>query len=103
MGKPTKAAGVNPQALFDYAVAYRRRAESNGRGSQFPTIRQAARRFSMKQGDVLSLAEAGDDISGCDYFGVAVGVGIAGSGWAEHDRIGDYVIEAWEDAADGRS
>jgi hypothetical protein len=86
---------VDGASIFRYARKVADRAERYGKGTKFPTIRHAARRFGMKQSAILDLVEYPDEVAGFDYVGVAVGRGIAGFGTAAHDSIGDYEIEAY--------
>ncbi len=87
-------------SIFNYARRYADRAEQSGRGTQFPTVRQSARRFRCRQQMVVELVEQSDAsaIPGADYFDLAVGIGIGiggGGGYCEFESIGDYLIEAY--------
>lgn len=82
---------MTPQDLFDYANKSARLAESKGLGTVYPTVRQAARHFKVKQADIQ---EACDDFSGDSYLGLIVGFKNS-SGWASIDHLGDCQIEAY--------
>ena len=86
---------MNPSQLFNYARGVADRNEAAGRGTRFPTVRQAAARFRCKQADIVSAVEDADrEAIGAEYFGLAVG-GMAGSGYFAHSAQGDYEIEAY--------
>jgi hypothetical protein len=84
-------------AIFNYARRFADKAERSGRGTEFPTIRQAARRFRCPQQAVMEVVECADAscIPGAEYFGLAVGVQISGGGCRGYDSEGDYQIEAY--------
>ena len=88
---------VDPRALFDYARRYADRAEQTGRGTEFPTVRMAAKRFRCTQQAIVDAVEGGvwpsDDV---EYFGLAVGIQ-AGGGYGVFDSVGDYEIEAYRE------
>lgn len=87
---------VDPKTLYAYARKFADRAERSGRGTQFPTVRLAAKRFRCKQADILMSVEDGAGLGSVPgYFGISVGRQIAGVGHASHDREGDYEIEAY--------
>ena len=76
---------LTPEALFTYACA---QYDAN---YKYPTVRQVARKYRITQQAVLDLCE---DWHGEGYMKPAVGIRI-GSGAAEFDTIGDYLIEAY--------
>jgi hypothetical protein len=84
---------MTPQQIFNYANNYARRAEANGEGTQYPTVRQTAKRFKTTQQAVIDTCE---DWQGDGYLGVAVGLRI-GSGTYEIESQGDYEVEAYND------
>ena len=60
---------------------------------ELPTVRQVARRFKMRQEEVLDLVE---DVEG---LGVNIGVWVNGC-WVEK-KIGDYTVEAYLEEVEG--
>jgi hypothetical protein len=90
MARPTA------EQLYTYAARFAERAERAGRGTQWPTLAAAAHRFGCSIGDIEDAAEG---YGGDGYMGIAVGVGIAGSGYAEHKHRGECQIEAYGDSA----
>lgn len=80
--------------VFRYAERFASRAEAAGRGTQWPTLQQAARRFRCRISDVEEAVE-GSSLDGDHYFGIAVAVGISGVGYAPHDHRGECQIEAY--------
>jgi hypothetical protein len=83
---------VTAQKVFDYADRYARQHEKVGRGTQYPTVRQAARRFKVPQSVIVDIVE-GADIKDA-YFGIAVALGISGVGHYALEG-GDQLIEAY--------
>ena len=57
---------VTAQQVFDYADRYARRHENTGKGTQYPTVRQAARRFKVKQATIRRIVEGSE---GCGWHG----------------------------------
>lgn len=90
------AKGGDMEAVIQYAKRFADKAERIGRGTEFPTIRQAAKRFGLLQSDVVEAVEdaANVGVDGFDYIGLGVGVS-TGTGYGVHDNVGDYVIEAY--------
>lgn len=83
---------IDALKLAIYADAFATRHERRDKGTIYPTVRQAAKRFKCRQQDVL------DCIDGCvpegfEYFDIAVGMR-TGSGVGDFDNEGDYLIEA---------
>ena len=79
--------------IAKWADAFTSRHERSGRGTVCPTVRQAARRFRVKQREILECVDGVGDLPvGFDYFGIAVGMRV-GSGIGEFDCEGDYLIE----------
>ena len=83
---------LTPEKLFDYADKYARKHEDTGKGTQFPTMRKAAKRFRCKLSDI---EDAVNDYYGDGYMGIVVAVGMSGVGYAEIDIKGDQYIEAY--------
>jgi hypothetical protein len=81
---------VTRQQLYRWADGYRRRHDGD-----FPTLRQAARRFRTNLDAVEQATEDAKD------FGLPVdllvGIGIRGVGYAEHETRGDFEIETYDD------
>ena len=88
------------EGLFRYARRYADRKEAAGMGSQFPTVRQAAKRFGVPQAAVLMAMECHDasEIPGADYFQLAVGI-LTGGGHAAFDDPADFQLEAYRKPA----
>lgn len=80
---------MTSQDLFDYTLRRIKRVPW-----ELPTVAEAAKRFRVRQQDVLDAVEGVDprDVGG-DYFGYNVGIQ-CGSGYGEYDRIGEYTLEA---------
>lgn len=83
---------MTPEQLFDYANKYARRAESVGKGSQYPTFRQAAKRFKVTLSEV---EDACEDYSGDGYMKAAVCIR-AGNGIYSFKSKGDWLVEAYQ-------
>ena len=82
---------MNPQAYKRLGSRVRtyvmKRMEENP--FELPTVRQVARRFKMRQEEVLTLIE---DTEG---LGVNIGVRVSGGGCWVEEKIGDYTVEAY--------
>lgn len=61
---------LTADALFAYANCFARAREREGNGTEYPTVRSAARHFKVSQEAIRS---AIDDYSGPGYMGEAVG------------------------------
>lgn len=85
-----------PQELFDWAAGWTERAAARGSPEQYPTIRQAARRFCCRQREIDEVLDGDLDIDD-GYLGKGVGwqVGGLGGGHAEIEKVGDYIVEAY--------
>jgi hypothetical protein len=83
---------VDPDELFAYATAFCRRNEAKDGGSDYPTLRQAANRFGVRQVDIESACDDFDSSKG--YMQIAVAVGGNG-GYAEYKTRGDCKVEAY--------
>lgn len=81
-----------PAELFAYANRFARRAENAGRGTRYPTLSRAARRFRCRIADIES---AIDDYQGDGYMGIAVGVQSA-AGIAVYATRGECLVEAYQ-------
>jgi hypothetical protein len=82
------------QQVFDYADRFARRRERAGKGTQYPTLRDAARRFRCRIGDIEDAVESSDFEDG--YLGIAVALGIPGVGSRGFDCRGDCLVEAYK-------
>ena len=82
---------LTPKALFTYADRFATRHEKAGRGTVYPTLRQAARRFRTTVAEVEEAVDSGD-VGG--YLGIAVAIGIPGVGYADLPR-GEWMVEAY--------
>lgn len=50
---------MTPDELFNYADRFARRSEAEGKGTQYPTFRQAAKRFKVSLSDMKTPATIG--------------------------------------------
>jgi len=83
------------RALFTYCENFARKNEAAGRGTQWPTFRQAASRMKCTYDELEELVA---DYQGDGYMGVGVGYQVGGLGGGTY-RIktrGEYVIEAYD-------
>jgi hypothetical protein len=85
---------ANAIDLWRWARAYAKKHEDTGRGTQYPTMREATKRFRCTLDDIENVM--GDDLGEEDrYLGIAVAVGIPGVGYANIETRGDQLIEAY--------
>jgi len=85
---------VDPSELFAYASGVAKRSEAAGKGTQWPTLRQAAKRFRTTLADVEDAIEA---YEGEGYMGVVVAFGSAnGQGYSEFSCRGACLLEAYK-------
>lgn len=82
--------------LFAYANQIARNAEAENKGTVYPTIREAARHFRVRQQDI---EDACNDYTGPGYLGLIVGIR-TGAGIGSYDRRGDCQVEAYKDRDD---
>lgn len=82
---------VTPSDLFEYANTYARNAEAEGRGTKYPTVREAARHFHVSQS---SIREVCDDWQGDGYMQLATAIRV-GAAVGAIDIPGDHLIEAY--------
>jgi hypothetical protein len=82
-------------ALFRYAQNFAHKNEQAGKGTQWPTYRQAAKRMRCTYDELEQLI---DDYDGCGYMGTGVGFQVGGTGGGVYyiKHRGDYVIEAYD-------
>lgn len=83
---------VTPDELFAYASRYARRLEAQDKGTDYPTLRQAANRFKVNYDDLEMAVEDFDSSKG--YLGLAVGIR-TGSGYGSYKHRGEWKIEAY--------
>lgn len=84
---------VTSDQLWSYARKYADKKEKAGMGTQYPTMRQATKRFKCKIDDIQ---DAVDDACFNDkYLGLAVAYGVSGFGSFEIEHRGNYEIEAY--------
>lgn len=80
--------------LWTWARRRAHAAEAADLGTQYPTMREAARRFRCGLDDIELYA--GDDPGGDDrYLGIAVAEGIPGVGSADIEPSGAWLVEAY--------
>lgn len=82
---------ITPQALFDFATGYAA-AESQGRGTVYPTFREVARRFNATHDEIEQACQDWDQSHG--YMQPAVGIR-SGAGVAAFEHRGDCLVEAY--------
>lgn len=84
-------------ALWLWARAYAKRHEDAGRGTQYPTLREATRRFRCTLDDIENTVGDDVEVEGHEdyYLGIAVAVGISGSGYADLEPRGEQLVEAY--------
>jgi hypothetical protein len=83
---------ITPQALFDYASDFARKAEAADKGTQYPTLREVARRFRVTHDQIESACHDWDSKEG--YLDIAVGFRTY-SGWGAFSNRGDCLVEAY--------
>lgn len=81
-----KCREIVPEDLFAYVKRYK------ARNHFYPSVREAAARFSVKQGEIERLC---DDWDGDGYMKLAVAEGNA-SGFREFENIGSCLVEAYD-------
>lgn len=86
---------TNAIDLWRWARAYAKRHEDAGQGTQYPTMREATKRFRCTLDDIEAVI--GDDLGDDEdrYLGIAVAVGIQGVGTANIEVRGEQLIEAY--------
>lgn len=82
---------MSPDDLFNYAERFARRSEAEGKGTQYPTFRQAAKRFKVS---LSAVEDACNDWDGEGYMKPAT-VFRSGSGIGSFDNKGDWLVEAY--------
>lgn len=85
---------LKPRELFDYAINYAKASVEAGRGTTYPTFRQAADHFGVSFAQIERACENWDQLAG--YMRPAVGVRV-GAAIAAHASKADWQIEAYED------
>lgn len=93
MAQPSSKSKLTPEALYAYAIATTDKAIAEGRGSDFPTFRMAARHFKVKLADIET---AISDWQGRGYMQAAVARGGSG-GYFAYERLGDHQVEAYRE------
>lgn len=83
---------MTPDQLFQYATRYAARSVRQGRGTRYPTFREAATRFKVKHEDIEQACEDWDQSNG--YMKPGVGIGGSG-GFAAFEHKGEYLVEAY--------
>lgn len=84
---------ICPNALFRYADKFAKRNEAAGKGTVYPTLRQAASRFRCRLDDIENACES---YIGEGYLGVACGIGIQGVGAALIEHRSNWLVEAYK-------
>lgn len=83
---------IEPEALFKYATNYARRSEEKGLGTQYPSFREAAKRFNATHEDIEDACADWDQSKG--YMQPAVGF-TTGAGYGSYASKGEHLIEAY--------
>lgn len=92
--KPATRRKLKPRELFDYAINFAKASVEAGRGTRYPTFRQAADHFGVSIAQIERACENWDQLAG--YMRPAVGVRV-GAAIAAHASKSDWQIEAYED------
>ena len=79
------------ERIFKYASRFAKRSEKDGKGTQWPTLRQVSKRFNCKQQNIVDAIES---YSGSNYLGLGVGELIHG-GVYTYSSPGKWVVEAY--------
>lgn len=82
---------MTPDDLFKYAASYAGESEAAGRGTQYPTVREAARHFRVTQ---VEISDQCDDWQGDGYMKLATGIRV-GSSVGSFENLGDCLVEAY--------
>jgi hypothetical protein len=80
---------LTPEALYAYAMSFHEKAVARDARRQFPSFREASKRFRCSHDDIEN---AIDSYEGPGYMGAVVGYQ-CGSGIAEISVRGDHLIE----------
>lgn len=87
---------LSATALWEWARRHAKRHEDAGRGTQYPTMRAATKRFRCSMDDIESVT--GDDVQGQKdyYLGIATAIGIPGGGGIGNiEPRGEQLVEAY--------
>lgn len=84
---------ITSEALFKYVTEYAAKAESQGRGTTYPTFREVAKRFNASHEAIEQACHDWDQSNG--YMQPAVGVR-SGTGVAAFEHRGDWLVEAYK-------
>lgn len=88
---------ANAIDLWRWARGYSKRHEDSGKGTQYPTMREATKRFKCSMDDIENVM--GDDLGDGEdrYLGLAVAVRVGGHGGGVGDiePRGAQLIEAY--------
>ncbi len=82
---------LSPEDLFEWASEYARSSETAGRGTNYPTLRMASRRYGISQERIEELLDEGTTRG---YLGLAVGIRTH-SGTGVFKTRGECLIEAY--------
>ena len=84
------------QNLFDYASKFAARSEKKGHGTQYPTVRQAAKYFRTTNKAICNAVEDSNLRDANAYFGLAPAIRVPGKGNYELKNQGEWIIEAYK-------
>lgn len=82
---------LDPEKLFKYARTFADRSEASGNGTAYPTVRQCAQRFRVRQAVIEEICS---DYIGEGYMGLIVGFR-TGAGYGSYSSLGEYQVEAY--------
>jgi hypothetical protein len=83
---------MTPEQLFEYAIQHARQAEADGKGTQYPTFQDVAKRFRVNHEAIEQACDDFDQANG--YMKPAVGVR-CGSAVGVFEHKGQWLVEAY--------
>lgn len=93
-----KAPELSASALWRWANGrYKRACASGANTPEYPTMREATKRFACTLDDIENIVGDDVEIAGVaePYLGIGTAFGVSGGGVASIEARGDYVIEAY--------
>ena len=92
----SRRGSLSATALWNWARKHAKRHEDAGRGTRYPTMRDATKRFRCTLDDIEGIT--GDDVEGQDdyYLGIATAIGVPGGGAIGNiEPRGEQLVEAY--------
>lgn len=83
---------LTPNSLHAYAASYASERESQGKGTLYPTVRECAKHFRVRQQTIAETVS--EPLDGDQYLGLIVGHRM-GNGISPIDKLGDQQVEAY--------